>query len=118
MHLFELFDENPRDMIHEIRSSITDFLTPLAANGVPYVSMDAIIDKLRDLNTGIEIDKALVMQALDPNEAKMVTKLEGDRVYFQVPTPDRKVADEQAEREREDVSSTAAKQAKKEIAAR
>lgn len=119
MLLLELFDEyRPDDIVQELRDDIIDFLMPLAANGVPYVSMGSIIDKLRDRRSGIEVDRALVMQVLDPDVVKLVTKIEGDRVYFKLPTPaDRDVPQDQEEKEKQKVTKTAAKQAQKNLKA-
>jgi hypothetical protein len=116
MRLFELFsdDAGEGDMISTLRQDAIDMLMPLAAQKVPYVSVQAIIDKLRTYATGITIDRALVMQILDPNAVKLITKIEGDKVYFTLPeNNEREVDDTQKKKDAEHTQSTAQDQAKK-----
>lgn len=118
MKLFELFADaaGDGDMISTLRQDAIDMLMPLAAQKVPYVTVQAIIDKLRTYETGITIDRALVMQILDPNAVKLVTKIEGDKVYFTLPDEqDRAVDDTQKVKDAEHTKSTAQDQAKKAV---
>lgn len=117
MKLFELFDENiEHDLVARLREDMIDILMPLAAHGVPYIKIDNVIDRLREMRPGIEIDRPLIMTVLDPNDVKMVTKIEGDRVYFTIPAPsERAVDDQQKERDKERVSKKAQAQAKKAV---
>lgn len=121
MLLFELFDSGigdsgEGDLIHDLRQSIMDILTPLASQGVPFVTVQSVMDQLNQLRSGIAIDRNLVMTVLDPEKVKMITKIEGDRIYFTVPTADpRKVDDNQAEKDKDHVNQQAQKQAEKNI---
>lgn len=116
MKLMELFDDSGEDIVQELRSEILDSLVALAANGVPYVTVQSVIEKLREKGTGLAPDRALVMSVLDPNEVKLVTKIEGDRIYFTVPQKDaRAVDDMEKERDKEKVQSKATAQAKKNV---
>lgn len=116
MRLFEIFSDSVDDILESLRDDIVDFLMPLAAEGVAYVTVQNVLDKLRERQSGLEIDRSLVMQVLDPNKVKLVTKIEGDRIYFRIPLPDdRKVAADQKEKDQHHLASTALKQARKEI---
>lgn len=115
MRLQDLFEDDGGDtgVVQELRDAILDMLTPLAAQGLPKISIQAIIDKLRDVHSGVAIDRALVMHVLDPQEVKMITKIEGDSVYFKLADPtEREVSDEKAEQEKDHLKSTAVDQAK------
>ena len=117
MHLFELFDNPGHDLEGELRTSIMDVLTPLVAQGVPYTTIDSIIDELQKQgSTHLRIDRALVMQLCDPNDMKIVKSIEGDRLNFTLPEPDI-AADTEAEdeKDKEKVHKDAVKQARKKI---
>lgn len=119
MRLQELFEDEESGVVDDLRNAILDLLTPLAAQGVPKVSINAIIDKLRDVHSGVAIDRALVMHVLDPQAVKMVKKIEGDSVYFSLSDEDsRAVNDDEAEKDAAKVKSTAVDQAKKQIKAK
>ena len=124
MLLFELFlddhdtandkDAGPGDLVQKLRQACIDALMPLAAQGLPYVTIQAIIDKLKQQHAGIDVDRALIMQVLDPEQVKMVTKIEGDKVFFKMPDDqDRKVDDQQKQKDQQHVHNKAADQAKK-----
>lgn len=121
MRLYELFadeviDHDSGDVVADLRNDIMDYLMPLAANGVPYVSMQSVIDKMREHQSGLEIDRALVMQVLDPDQVKLVTKIEGDRLYFKLPIPDeRKVEQGQKQKEEDKFHKKAGEQALKAV---
>lgn len=114
MRLFELFDDGPLDVTDDIRQSLMDVLTPMVASKVPFVTVQQIIDKLRDMRTGMAVDRNLVMTLLDPDEIKIIDKIEGDRVYLNNPESAlRSVDKEDAEKEAEHVTDLAQGQAKK-----
>lgn len=115
MRLFELFMDqtNVKDTL---RQDILDILTPLVANKVHFVTVQQIIDKMRDMKSGMVIDRALVMNLLDPDSVKVIKKIEGDRIYLALPEPnERKVNDHEKEKEQHHIKDKAAKQAKKEV---
>jgi hypothetical protein len=89
MLLLEIFDEKPKggSVVQDLRDSMLDMLMPLAAQGIPYVTVQAIVDKMSELDSGVSVDRALVMHVLDPAEVKMISKIEGDRVYFGLNNP-------------------------------
>lgn len=120
MLLNELFDETEgSSVVQELRDAIIDMLTPLAAQGVPKVSVQQIIDKMREEHTGVAIDRALVMHVLDPQEVKLVTKIEGDTVFFNLSDEDKYAAGEdQQEKDAKHMQSTALKQATKNVKAK
>ena len=116
MRLFELFDDGPLDVTEDIKQSLMDILTPMVASRVPFVTIQQIIDKLRSLRTGIIIDRNLIMTLLDPDQIKIIDKIEGDRVYLSNPAaPDRSLGQDDEEKEKEHVDDLAKKQAKKEM---
>jgi hypothetical protein len=119
MLLLEIFEQKPEggSVVQELRDSMLDMLMPLAAQGVPYVSIQAIVDKMGELESGVSVDRALVMHVLDPAEVKMITKIEGDRVYFALNNPgegdsDNANGEAEAQKNAEKVSSMAVSQAK------
>lgn len=99
MLLFELFDTDGPSIKTDLQQSVIDVLTPLLANKVPFVSVQSIIDNLKQTRPGILIDRALVMSLLDPEAIQSISKVEGDRVYLQ--GPDEESADA-AQSEQED----------------
>lgn len=116
MLLLELFDNNNKSgdggVVEELRGSILDMLTPLAAQGVPFITVQAIVNKMHELHSGLQIDRALVMHVLDPAEVKMVSKIEGDRVYFTLAPKDNKAGEDEAQKNADKVSANAMSQAK------
>lgn len=119
MFLTELFDQPTFNIEETLRSSVENVLIPLVAQGVPYTTVDAIIDNLSDSgikSMGLRIDRALVMQLLDPDKTSIVKKVEGDRVYLTLPTPDVTAKSERdEEQDIKHVQNTATAQAKKNI---
>lgn len=116
MLLWELFDSNPLDIVDGLRDQIMDVLTPFAANKVPYVSVDQIIDRLHDAQSGMAVDRALVVHVLDPAKVKMVKSIEGDRVYLDLPNIHQDEANEdEKQKNANKVKATATKQAKKQV---
>jgi hypothetical protein len=114
MYLFELFDEQSLDVTDNIKSSLMDILTPLVASEVPFVTFNQLIDKMNSSGTGLSIDRALIMDLLDPDKVKMVSKIEGDRIYLTSPDgADRSVTKDDAVKDQEHVSKMATDQASK-----
>lgn len=117
MLLCELFQEPPLEMDDELRNSILDVLTPLMAQKVPFVTVDQIIDKLRQFRSGIALDRGFIMDTLDPEKMKAVKSIEGDRIYLNIggaPEEAKNVGDEQ--QDIENIHKNAAQQAQKGIA--
>lgn len=111
MTLFELFAD---DIVEMLRSDAIDFLTPLAAKGIPFVTLQAIADKLSSRDVGVEVDRTLLMKVLDPNAVPLITKIEGDKIYFEVPSMvTRAVDDGDKQREKDRLKAKARKLAKK-----
>jgi len=114
MRLWELFED--LDIIDSLRNNILDILTPLAENNIPYIMINKVIDVLQKQRPGIIIDRALIMQILDPDEVSMITKIEGDKIFFKLPEENsRKTTEDQKEKEKEQLSKKASDQAKKSI---
>lgn len=116
MRLFELFDDGPLDVTSEIKETLMDVLTPMVAADVPFVTIKQIIDKLRQLRTGLVIDRNLIMSVLDPDQIKIIDRIEGDRVYLSNPnSPNRSLKKSEEEKEAEHVDDMATKKAAKDI---
>lgn len=122
MRLWELFDPPSVNIEERLRNSIENALIPLAAQGVPYTTVDAVIDNLsghEEKSLGVRIDRALVMKVLDPNKTGIIKKVEGDRVYFTLPQPKNTAkSDQDQEKDKDDVKKTAVAQAKKRVQAK
>jgi hypothetical protein len=119
MRLDEIFADDLDDglgVTGRLRQALLDLLTPMAANGVPFVTVQQIMDEMRDRRSGLHIDRALVMNLLNPNEVRVVQKIEGDRIYIATPVADqRDVPAEEEKREQDRISDKATKKAKKDI---
>ena len=116
MLLREFLDAAPTNMLDTMRQQLLDYLTPLVAHEVDFVSIHDIANTLNNLRTGMEIDRALIMELIDPDELKIVKRIEGDKVYLDTvqAAQSNASADEKAKDE-EKVKSKATDQAKKEI---
>jgi hypothetical protein len=87
MYLFELFSgDDGGGLMDGLREQVMDILTPLAANGVPYVTIQQLVDKLSEEQSGVTIDRNLIYTLLDPNKVRLIKSVEGDRIYLQLPT--------------------------------
>lgn len=88
MDLFELFseDDDGGGMMNSLRQKVLDLLTPLSANGVPYLTIQQLVDKLGQQRSGLSITRDLIYDLLDPDKVKLVKSVEGDRIYLQLPT--------------------------------
>lgn len=117
MRLFELFDDEPSDLVGQLRTDMIDMLLPLFANGVDHVTIQQLVDKMKEKPNGMVIDRALVTQVLDPENVKLISKIEGDKVFFKQPEDGelRKVDQDEKQKEKDRLSDKAKKQAKKEI---
>jgi hypothetical protein len=101
MRLDELFDEGPLDITDEIKQTLMDILTPMVAADVPFVTVKQIIEKLRQLRTGLVIDRI-----------KIIDKIDGNRVYLSNPnSPTRSLKKSDEEKEAEKVDKMATKKA-------
>lgn len=117
MRLFEFLGNPSPSLKDDMRASILDVLTPLAANKVEFVSVDRIIEKLKGTHNGLTVDRDVVMQVLDPNEVKLIKKIEGDKIFLTLPSPTAN-ADNEKEHERKinKIKGSATKQAQKSVA--
>lgn len=115
MYLTELFsDEGGMTVSDHLKQAALDLLIPLAGQKVEFATVGQVIDALRQRRPGIVIDRAMVMDLLNPNKVKLVKKIEGDRIYLQLPSAEsRGLAVDDAEKEKEQVQSKAIQQAMK-----
>lgn len=113
-----LDDDGPKEkgMMDMLRQQLLDYLTPLVAHEVAFVSIHDIADTLRNYRTGLTIDRGMIMELIDPDDMKVIKKIEGDKVYLdtvQAATSD--ASAEEKERDEKKIKNSAAKQAKKEL---
>lgn len=114
MRLFELFQEDPLDVQDEIKGTLLDILTPMVASHVPFVTLDAIIEKMSDFRMGVAIDKNLIMTLLNPDEIKIIDRIEGDKIYLNLGIPnERALGQDDVEKDKQHVSKMAGDQAAK-----
>jgi hypothetical protein len=89
---------------------VMDYLTPLAVQKVESIPIQDIEDILKQARSGLIIDRGLIMQLLDPNDCKLVSKIEGDTVYITLPVADMSAkTDQDDERDKEKIANTASK---------
>jgi hypothetical protein len=126
MILLELFDANDpqlddgQDLRKDLKNDAIDILMPFAAHGVPFVTVQNVIDKLGEAKSGLVIDRALVMDILNPEEVKIVKKIEGDKIWLTIPEPvdgQREVTQQKQEQDKQKTINMAQQQAKKQVAA-
>lgn len=112
MRYSEIIKEDSQDSEESFAQRILDILTPLAANGVEYVTIEQIIQKLKSVPSGLYIDRELIMAVLDPNKLPLIKSIEGDKLYLQkMDGAMRSVTDKQADKEQDKISATATAQA-------
>ena len=87
---------------------------PMVAKEVPFVTIKQVIDKLHNFRTGLSIDRNLVMSMLNPDKIKIISKIEGDRIYLSNPMGStRSLKKDDKQKEKEHVEDMAKKQAAK-----
>ena len=116
MHLYELFEDDGMSIVDSMKQASIDILTPLLVSKVPFVTVQSVIDSLNAMNTGMFVNRALVMKILDPATVKSVSKIQGDRIYLQTPDDSSEEADQdQTEDDIDKVKQNAIKQAQSKI---
>lgn len=118
MRYYELFEDlDPYGVSDQIANSVVDILTPLASNGVQYVTVQQVLDDLKNYGTGVSIDRSLLIQILDPNKIKLIKNIEGDRINLNNGDngPEISQDDKEQQKSEDDIKKTAASQAKKNI---
>jgi hypothetical protein len=111
MLLFELFSDN--DLTTNLKQAALDYLTPLVAHNVPYVTIQSMVDELRKLNSGLTIDRAFIMNLL--NDVQVVSQIQGDRIYISKPDNEKDEDEKEGEDNIQRVKDAAIKQAKENI---
>lgn len=126
MKLFELFDagdsglDDGEDLRQTLKNDAMDILMPFAAHGVPFVTVQNVIDKLGEAKSGLVIDRALVMDILNPENVKIVKKIEGDKIWLTIPEPvdsQREVTQQKQEQDKQKTINMAQQQARKQATA-
>jgi hypothetical protein len=113
MLLLELFADNK--LTNNLTQAALDYLTPLLAHSVPYVTVQSMIDELRKLNSGLTIDRALILSILDPSKVPVVAKIVGDRIYISKPPNEQDTEEKKSEDDIQKVKDHAIKQAQDNI---
>jgi hypothetical protein len=121
MRLNELFSDPPakkHTVTDRLRDMAIDFLTPLVAHKVPFITVQQIVDELRRRRPGILVDRALVMSLLDPETIKSVKDIDGDRINLQQPESiEHAVDDDGAQAEVDKIKDMAKSKAQKDVTA-
>lgn len=103
---------NESEATDNLISSVLDLLTPLASNGVEYVTVDNLINRMSRIPSGFHVDREMVMDLLNPDQFPIIKSIEGDKLYLKTPVaPERSVSSDQKDKEAEKIKDTAAKQA-------
>jgi hypothetical protein len=115
MRLYEFLDSN-QGMMDSLRQTVMDYLTPLVARKVSEISIQNIEDTLRSYDSGLTIDRGLMMELIDPDKMKLVKKITGDKIYLNaLAAMNSASTQEDKEKQADKLSDKATKQAKKEI---
>jgi hypothetical protein len=116
MLLRELFDSGG-PMKDRLRQAALDVITPFLGQNVPFVTVHQVIDALRSYKFGLQLNRGLVLELLDPEKVKAISKIEGDRIYLAEPDAEgeRKVDDNDEEKDKEQVGDMAQDQAKQQV---
>jgi hypothetical protein len=120
MRLDELFQASHHGSQQPIKTRLQqiaiDFLTPLVAHKVPFITVQQMIDELRKNRPGILVDRGFVMDLLDPQTVKAVKSIEGDRINLQEPSSvEHKVDDNEAQKEVDKIKDMAKQKAQKDV---
>lgn len=118
MRFFELFEGlDSNGITNEIRGSIVDILTPLASQGVNYVTVQQVLDALQNSGSGIQIDRSMIMQLLNPDSIKLIKSIEGDRINLDTGDSGPFVSKNQKDKQKQedDIKKSATSQAQKNI---
>ncbi len=114
MRLDELFGD--KGAIDHFRNVVLDYLTPLAAANIEKVDMSDLEEVMHLDDSGIIIDRTLMMKVLDPNELKMVKKIEGDTVYISFPVDEISAkTEEDEEKDKQNIKKKAGNEAMKAV---
>lgn len=115
MRLFEFLDTT-NGMMDSLRQTVMDYLTPLVARKVDSITIQDIEDTLRSRDSGLTIDRGLIMDLLNPDKIKLVKKIAGDKVYLNaIAAMNSASTQKDKEKAAEKLSDKATRQAKKEI---
>jgi hypothetical protein len=108
MRYHELLAE---DATSSLVSKVLDLLTPLAGNGVEYVTVDQLISKLSGSPTGLLVDREMIMDIMTPDQFPLIKSIEGDKIFLTAKQTARSVSDKQQDREADKIKTTAEKKA-------
>jgi hypothetical protein len=108
MRYHEIIKED-NSIMDPVRDAVIDIMTPLAANGVQFVTVQQIMDQLADADTGVAVDRSLLMSILNPDQVKIINLNTGND------GSQRAVTQTQKQSEQDKIKDTAADQAKKNI---
>jgi hypothetical protein len=112
MFLCELFD----DMTEQLRQAALDYLTPLLATNVPFVTINQMLEALRNRHLGVIVTREILLDVLNPDQVEAVSKIEGDRIYLGGEDSETHEVDAQdAEKEKAHVADMAQDQATKSV---
>lgn len=111
MNLIELFED--RSIFNDMREKVIDYITPLIAHKIPFVTVDSLYNEIQKFTDGLSIDKDFIMDLLNDNS--MVAKIEDGKVFFDYPDEDKDTDDKTQEKNIDNIKKTAIKQAQKKV---
>lgn len=106
------------EMTQKLRQAALDYLTPLMGAGWPFVTTEQVAQALHHQNFGIVVTPATVMQLLNPKEVPAVSRIEGNRIYFDTPEeeqPNQEETQKAEQKDRQQVARKATQQAQDSI---
>ena len=104
-------------MTEQLRQAALDYLTPLLAANVPFITINQMLEALRNNRLGVIITREILIDVLDPDQIEAVSKIEGDRIYLGADDAETHEVDaKDAEQEQAHVTDMAQDQAKKSMA--
>lgn len=115
MRLSDLFEsDDSMSFMDSIRNAVIDMLTPLVANRQPFVTFQEIVDELKPLRLGLDIDRMTLMNVLDPNNIPCIKRIDGDKIYLSLTIPDEhKASASEEQKDQDHMAAAATSQAKK-----
>ena len=82
MLLRELFDHRFPSLKKELRNAVLDVLTPMSSHGAQSIPIQSIIDRLKKLDLGIDINADTIRSCVDANTVPFVSDIDDTTIYL------------------------------------
>jgi hypothetical protein len=86
--LFEATPIKPGPIMSELRQAAITLLVPLISQKVPFITVQQAIEALASGKSGVTITRQMVMDLFNPDRLDAVKRIEGERIWLQVPDAD------------------------------